>query len=298
MARLVRRHRRLPRPGPGALPPHEAPGAGAHQAGGLPGHRLDPLREHGPGGRRTVVPGRRVPGAADPRLHQVERGRHGDPGQHADRGHRRASLDLCQLGGALRGRLQPLLPGQGRRRVRRPGLLPGARVAGHLRPGLRRGPADRRGARQLPPRGGRRRPAQLPPSALAARLLGVPHGVDGPGPHHRHLPGPREPLPQPPPPGRHERQPRLVLRRRRRDGRARVHRSPRCGRARAPRQPHLRRQLQPAAPRRAGPWQREDHSGARGGVPRCRVERDQGDLGFAAGTRCWPRTSTACCSTA
>ena len=43
--------------------------------------------------------------------------------------------------------------GQVRRRLRRPGLLPGSRVAGHLRPGLRRGQADRGRARQLPPRG-------------------------------------------------------------------------------------------------------------------------------------------------
>ncbi len=99
---------------------------------------------------------------------------------------------------------------------------------GHLRPGLRRGPPDREGARQLPPRGGGRRPAQLPPPALAARLLGVPHRLHGAGAHRRHLPGPRQPLPQPAPPRRHQRQPRLVLRGRRRDGRARVHRRPRA----------------------------------------------------------------------
>ena len=180
VARLLRRHRRRPRPGPGALPAHEAPRAGAHQAGRLPRHRLDPLRQHHPGRRRTLVPRRRVPGAPHPRLHPLERGRHGHPGQHADRGHRRAPLHLRQLGRALRGRLQPLLPRQGRRRLRRPGLLPGPRVARHLRPGLRRGPPDRGGARQLPPRGRRRRPAQLPAPPLAARLLGVPDRLHGP----------------------------------------------------------------------------------------------------------------------
>ena len=143
MARLVRRRRRRPGAVPGALPAHEAPRAGAHQAGRLPRHGLDALREHHPRRRRALVPRRRVPGAPDPRLHPLERGRHGHPGQRADRGHRRAPLDLRQLGRALRGRLQPLLPRQGRRRLRRPGLLPGPRLARHLRPGLCGGQADR-----------------------------------------------------------------------------------------------------------------------------------------------------------
>ena len=50
----------------------------------------------------------------------------------------------------------------------------------------------------------------------------------GLGPISRHLPGPRQPLPQPAPPRRHQRQPRLVLRGRRRDGRARVDRRARA----------------------------------------------------------------------
>ena len=52
---------------------------------------------------------------------------------------------FASLGRALRRRLQPLLPRQGRRPRRRPRLLPGPRRARHLRPGLPRGPA-RRGA--------------------------------------------------------------------------------------------------------------------------------------------------------
>ena len=51
--------------------------------------------------------------------------------------------------------------------------------------------------------------------------------------------------------------------RRRRDGRARVDGRDRAGRPRAARQPDLRRQLQPAAPRRSGARQRQDHPGAR-----------------------------------
>ena len=55
------------------------------------------------------------------------------------------------------------------------------------------------------------------------------------------------------------------------------------GVTRGARQPDLRRQLQPAAPRRAGARQRQDHPGARGRVPRCRLERDQGHLGIEVG---------------
>ena len=56
-----------------------------------------------------------------------------------------------------------------------------------------------------------------------------------------------------------------------------------------PRQPDLRRELQPAAPRRAGPRQRQDHPGARVGLPGRRLERDQGDLGPGVGRPAGPR---------
>ena len=80
----------------------------------------------------------------------------------------------------------------------RPGLLPGPRLAGHLRPGLRRGPADR--GRSWTTSATRWAAAGLPSyphPRLDARLLGVPDGVDGPRPAQRHLPGPRQPLPAP-----------------------------------------------------------------------------------------------------
>ncbi len=54
--------------------------------------------------------------------------------------HRRPHLDLRLGRHAVRGRLQPLLPRHGPPRGRRPGLLPGPRLAGHLRPRLSRGP--------------------------------------------------------------------------------------------------------------------------------------------------------------
>ncbi len=60
-------------------------------------------------------------------------------------------------------------------------------------------------------------------------------------------------------------------------------RRPRPRRARGARQPHLRRQLQPAAARRTGARQRQDHPGARVVLPRRRLERHQGDLGPQVG---------------
>ena len=65
---------------------------------------------------------------------------------------------------------------------------------------------------------------------------------------------------------------------------------------RGSRQPDLRRELQPAAPRRAGPRERQDHPGARVGLPRRGLERHQGHLGLASGTTCSRATSTACWS--
>ena len=76
----------------------------------------------------------------------------------------------------------------------------------------------------------------------------------------------------------------LGLLRRRRDGRARVARRDRPGGAREARQPDLRHQLQPAAPRRAGARQRQDHPGARERVPRLGLERHQADLGQLLGS--------------
>ena len=116
-----------------------------------------------------------------------------------------------------------------------------------------------------------------------ARVLAVPDRLDGPRPADGDLPGA---LPEVPARARHRRhrQPQgLGVLRRRRDGRARVARRDRPGRAREARQPDLRRQLQPAAPRRPGARQRQDHPGARGRVPRLGLERHQADLGQLLG---------------
>ena len=98
---------------------------------------------------------------------------------------------------------------------------------GHAAPGIYaarvpRGPAHRGAARPVPPRGRRRRAPELPAPAAHARLLGVPDRLDGPRPAERGRPGPLQPLPAAPRDRRHERGEGVVLRRRRRDGRARV----------------------------------------------------------------------------
>ena len=84
----------------------------------------------------------------------------------------------------VRGRLQPLLPRQGQRAGRRPGVLPGPRRPGHLRPGLPGGPAERGPADyfRLELQGrqaGSGRPVVVPPPPADAGLLGVPDRLDG-----------------------------------------------------------------------------------------------------------------------
>ena len=175
---------------------------------------------------------------------------------------------------------------------------------GHASPGIYaraflEGRLHRAPARRLPPGGQppRRRAVLLPAPAADAGLLGVPHRLDGPGPAQRDLPGAVQPLPARPRHQGHLRPARLGVPRRRRDGRARVARRDRPRRPRGARQPHLRHQLQPAAPRRPGARQRQDHPGAGVVLPRRRLERHQGDLGPRVGRRCSPPTATAPWST-
>ena len=73
--------------------------------------------------------------------------------------HRRSPRHLRLGRQPVRGRLQPLLPRQGRAGHGRPGLLPGPRRARHLRPGVPRGPLSARrssttsGRRSCPAKG-------------------------------------------------------------------------------------------------------------------------------------------------
>ena len=281
MAGVVRPAAGTAGPGTGALPDAAAARARRRTASGHSLPHVDRLREHHPDRTGAVVPRRRGRRAPLPRLDPVERGDHGAPrpapGSRCGRPH----FDLRLLGRALRGRLQPLLPRQVPPRRRRPGLHPGPRVARHLRPRVPRGPANRRPARRLPPgaQPSRRRHPVVSASAADAGLLGVPDGVDGPGPDERDLPGPVQPLPARPGHQGHLRPARMGVPRRRRDGRAGEPRADPGGRQRGAGQPDLRDQLQPAAPRRPGARQRQDHPGAGVVLPRRRLERHQGGVG-------------------
>ena len=160
---------------------------------------------------------------------------------------------------------------------------------GHAAPGIYaraflEGRLPRREARELPPRAeGRRRPVVLSASVADAGLLGVPDGVDGARADLLDLPGALHALPRGSRPEEALELEGLGVHRRRRDRRARIARRHHARVAREARQPDLRHQLQPAAARRPGARQRADHPGARGDLPRRRLERHQGALGQRVG---------------
>ena len=290
VAGLLRRRRRDPRPHPGPLPPHEAARAGP-----------DACRSTSrpPSRRRTSTPSRPTRSRGSPAT-STSSGASGPTSAGTPRSWWYGPTCAPTASAAT----SPPTPA-------RP---PSTRSASTTSSGARTtvAPATRSTSRATPRPGiyarafveGRLSEAQLDnfrhevggnglPSYPHPRLLPdfweYPTVSMGLGPDQRHLPGPRQPLPAPPPAGRHQRQSGVVLRRRRGDGRARVDRRPGGRRPRAPRQPDLRGQLQPPAPRRPGPGEREDHPGARGRLPRRRVERHQGHLGLALGRAAGPR---------
>ena len=223
MGRVARRcHRRAGRQ---ARPLRHAASAGARPR--APGRRTAAdhhrLHQHHPPRARALVPRRRARRAPDPGVHPVERGDAGAPRAATGDRRRRTHLHLRQLGLALRGRLQPLLPGQEPPRRRRPHLLPGPRLPGHVRARLPRGAALRAPARRVPAGAVApgRRPAVVPAPAADAGLLGVPDRLHGPRRDQRDLPGPVQPLPAPPGHQGHLRPARMGVPRRRRDGRGR-----------------------------------------------------------------------------
>jgi len=212
VGRLVRRPCRPERPGSGPLPvgpPHGT--CRRAERGQLPAH-LDSVRQHDRHHRPAVVPRRRAHRAAHPGVHPMERSRNGDQRQQDGRRNRRAPLHVRLVRLALRGGVQLVLQGQGRRSTRRPRLLPGPCGPRCLRTGVPRAPAGRTPPRRVPYGDRRRRPVELPAPPPHARLLGVPHGVDGPGPHQLHLPRPLQPVPGTPPRRRHRRVACVLLR--------------------------------------------------------------------------------------
>ena len=252
-----------------------------------------------PAERAAAVPRQPRDRAPHQEPRALERAGDGGQGQQARRRHRRPHLDVRVRRDALRSRVQPLLPRQGRSQRRRHHLLPGPRGARHLRARVHRRPAAGGEARELPARaGGGRRPLVVSASVADAGLLGVPDGVDGARPDLLDLSGALHALPGGSRPEEPVERQGLGVPRRRRDRRAGVARRDHARLAREARQPDLRHQLQPAAARRPGPRQRPDHPGARSDLPRRRLERDQGDLGQRVGLRCSRRITTACSSSA
>ena len=173
-------------------------------------------------------------------------------------------------------------------------------VQGHAAPGLYarsflegRITADQMDAfrRESEPQG---RPLVVPPPPSHARVLGVPHRLDGARPDRLHLPGALQPLHAGARHPRGTRVARLGVRRRRRDRRARDPRRAVRRLARGTRQPDLGRQLQPAAARRPRPRERQDRPGARDGLPRRRLERHQGALVERLGPDLRARRRRAC----
>ncbi len=126
--------------------------------------------------------------------------------------------------------------------------------------------------------------AEFVSASLAdAELLAVPDRLDGAGAALRDLPGALPALPREPRPGEHLRAQGVGLRRRRRDGRARIARRAEHRGTRGTRQPGVRRQLQSAAARRSGARQRFDHPGTRRSLRRRGLERDQAAVGQRLG---------------
>ena len=187
----------------------------------------------------------------------------------------------------------------GRPARRRLDLLPGPRLARHVRARLRRRPAHRRAARELPPgtRGGGL--SSYPHPWLMPNFWQFPTVSMGLGPimaiyqarFNRYLRAPR------PQADTDAASVWCFLG----DGETRRAGNPRRhhpGLAREARQPDLRHQLQPAAPRRPGPRQRQDHPGAGSRLPRRRLERHQGHLGQRLGPAARAPTRPACSSSA
>ena len=249
-------------------------------------HRLP---QHDRPGRPARIPGRRGAGAPDRELHPLERDGDGGARQPQEFRVRRAHRHLRIGGDALRSGLQPFLARADEGEPRRPRVFPGPFLARHLCARVPGGPADPQAARPVPPGGRRRRPLVLPASLADVGLLAVPDRIHGPGRDDGDLPGALHALPGASRPRRDGRPPRLVHAGRRRNGRAGIAGRDHGTGARAPGQPDLRGQLQPAASRRAGARERQDHPGAGGGLPGRRLERDQVDLGFALGPASVPR---------
>ena len=143
-----------------------------------------------------MVPRRRGPRAAHPRVHPLERDGDGRPRQPplrrasaatSRRSRRRPRSTTSGFNHFFRGKADGGFGDQV--------FIQGHAAPGHLRPRVPRGAPHRGAPRPVPARGVRRRAPELPAPAPPARLLGVPDRLDGPRPAERRLPGALQPLP-------------------------------------------------------------------------------------------------------
>ena len=138
--------------------------------------------------------------------------------------------------------------------------------------------------------------SSYPHPVADAGLLAVPDRLDGPRSDDGHLPGALHALPGAPRPRRRPR----IARSGASCGDGEMDEPESMGALTMPVREKLDNlifvdQLQPAAPRWPGARQRQDHPGARGGVPRRRLERHQGAVGLALGSAAGARHTRACC---
>ena len=195
VGRLARRSDRRPRRGPGPARAAARAGPSRRARDRPPGDGRDRLHQHDPRRRGAALPGRRGPRAAHPPLHPVERGGDGGPGQPPPRRHRRPPGDLRVGRHPLRGRLQPLLPRQGRRRASATRCSSRATP----RPASTPAPSSRAAsARPTSTGSAARSGGGLPsyPHPRRSDFWEFPTVSMGLGLHQRRLPGPVQPLPR------------------------------------------------------------------------------------------------------
>ena len=143
---------------------------------------VHPVPEHDPAaptGAPSRGSGDRAP---DPVGDPLERGRDRAAREQGVLGAGRAHRLVPVGGDAVRHRVPAFLARPQRGARRRPGVLPGARVARDLRAVVPGGTADRGAADQFRQEVGGKRVVVLPAPVADAGLLAVPDGVDGPRP--------------------------------------------------------------------------------------------------------------------
>ena len=164
-------------------------------------HRHHAVPQHDPARQAAALSRQPRAGAAHQELHPLERDGDGHARQPRLRRPRRPHLHVRLVGHAVRSRASTTSSAAAAKTA-----TSGDQIyfQGHASPGMYaraflEGRLTEQNLinfrRELQPR---RRPVVLPAPLADARVLGIPHRVDGPGADHGHLPGPVQPLPHRP----------------------------------------------------------------------------------------------------